>query len=351
MNNRGFLADTTAALCQLVAQQNCFSRFTAWPWEKAAYVLRWHKVSVTAAMLAAPSLARHSPFSAFVTAESIRYGFARDAVCRQIGEIAAALRRAGITHTLLKGPLWSDPVYPRNVGRHLGDIDVLVKPEARYAAVEALAGVDLQVDRSTRNPEQDFANRGEIMMVPAKNSAKLRVPVEVHWHPVPALRFMRRLNVPTDDFFADCAAARIGDNVFPLPPREVRFLFLAVHATCQHQFKRFLPLLDLAYLLEAEGEKLDWVRLCDLATRWRAGVALYASLRYLRRFSDRRKPLLDELTNRLAPQIPRRARAVIGAIGTHQLVTASEHRFGYRRKLLRLVASVPCSIRLGPGQP
>ena len=347
MSNRDIAASTYAAFCRLIAQQNCFPYFANWPLERTVHILRWHKVSVTAAMLAAPSLMPESPLSAFAAAESTHYWFARDAVCRQIGEVAGALKHAGITHTLLKGLLWSDPVYPQGIGRHLGDIDVLVKPEARYAAVEALGSVNLKVDDLTRSPDRDFANRGEIMMVPAESDGRLRIPVEVHWHPIPAKRFIRRLNVATEDFFDGCAAARIGRNVFPLPPREVRFVFLAVHATCQHQFKRFLPLLDMAYLLDAEGEKLDWVRIYDLATRWRAGVALYASLRFLQRFRDSRKPLLEDAASRLAPEVPWRARAVIRGIRTRQLVAASEHGFGYRRKLLRLVASIPCRVGAG----
>lgn len=235
---------------------------------------------------------------------------------RQTSQIVKDLGQRNIPVLLLKGIHLARFVYPEPGLRSMHDVDLMV-PRERLAEAE-----------------QVFLDRGfgplprpnlEARCAWSNHLAKLEKAgapvVELHWS----------IERPTSPFRVDLdrlwersrGATVDGAPVRLLCPEDL-LLHLALHLSYHHRFERaaLKGLVDLAVVITAHREELDWASLARRAAEWGAAGYLYTSLRLAREMLA--APIPDSLFGAL-PHTP----------ADEQIVPAAE------RYILTLRAELP----------
>ena len=266
----------------ILCREDCFDIV---PDEHADWIcerLSWHKVLPLAAALE-DSAKKKCPaitqaFRAVVLKNLAREEFYH----HQVAQLFTALDRANIDYMPFKGPFWGVQLYPAYHWRHIGDIDILMSQSAAKKAADILISMGYKPDVVEGSLEEEFSVRGELALVPAKHQQKY-VPVELHWDLMPSPRFLRRQYLYNTDFTETTAAGRWRDLSFSLPAPEIQLIYYLLHATCQHQFMRFVHITNIVHFLEA-FPKMNWKIIHQLAIERRAEAPLYYGLKFARTF-------------------------------------------------------------------
>ena len=181
----------------------------------------------------------------------------------------AILAAAGIDHLLLKGPVLAHTVYAEPATRSMSDLDFLVHPDDLAAAVAALEAAGYHV------PPRYFG-----MTLPAGDAPALEPPGEqgilIELHTI--------LDSTGDDDAALqsawAGARRLdlgGGLIAPTLGADAFFTHVVMHLSKHHRFESSLrALLDVALLLKAEAQSLQWEALS--ATWDRQGILPWMTL-------------------------------------------------------------------------
>lgn len=170
--------------------------------------------------------------------------------------IDQAMSQGGITCVPNKGPVLAQELYGDVSLRVFGDLDLVLEPASMPAALDTLFALGYGVDSCRAEPPASklllkFAATlpGEIPLVHSQN----RVQVDLHW----SVLGRKRLK-------GYSLAQSISPRRLPLANRSLLrfktqdlFIFLSLHGF-KHAWARFNWLVDLAMLLQAQGESLDW---------------------------------------------------------------------------------------------
>lgn len=197
-------------------------------------------------------------------------------------EIIETCQESQVRPTLLKGISISDQHYPIAHLRPMGDIDILIPPDA-YDLVESA----LLHRGYVRMPDYSVSKG-------AKHGAPLAHPEHHVWVELHTALFDEEWPVADVLGIANVAAQRVastfhGRRVYRLTD-ELQLLYIAsgwigdlarynieIHPSCVP------PLLDVLYLLRASGKVLDHSRLAAGADSEMAVASLYVMLAYLAR--------------------------------------------------------------------
>jgi hypothetical protein len=229
-------------------------------------------------------------------------------------EVVPALRRAGVSCLLLKGPAIARWLYRDDGTRPYGDTDLLVAPDQVPSAEEALAGLGFV--RSLAEADTPGWEQGANQWRQERHGTE----VDLHWTLVgvradPA-RVWERLSVDTETFRvrgADVEALSLAG----------RALHIALHAS-QHGRSSGLSLADLDAAVRQVADEV-----------WREAAALAADLDALDAFSTGLRLIPDgaQLAERLALPPARSLEAALlastpkaGVMGWHILQRASGRR-------------------------
>jgi hypothetical protein len=185
--------------------------------------------------------------------------------------ILQALREHQIDVIVLKGAYLAQVVYGNVALRPMGDVDILVRPEALDRVAELLDGLDyVPALKSTVGNEPQSH---DLFIHPAG------IPdLEVHWtlvNPVAPYR------IDLDGLWARASASTVaGVPVQVLSPVDT-ILHLCIHTSYQHVFHHYSlrGLCDLQRCLEWYGDQVDWRELCSRSAAWRANRSVYLALR------------------------------------------------------------------------
>lgn len=307
--------------------------------------LRWHKVEPMARELYLSSPSRSCPeFQPLFEQGRIHQLLRDEIIFRQLKEIEGAFRGSGIEFLVLKGPFWAQQIYPSALWRHLGDIDLLVRQEACETAVTTLLHLDYQLEAKGYSLVEPLTRRGGTTFLCRGKGEDWRTSVSLHWQPLHSPRFMKRLQVQTEDLFMLAGLAPFRGLHLLLPRPEVRFGYLVVHGICHHQLKRFLPLVDMAHLLERYPD-FDYGFLVELMRKWKAMISLYVALKALWLFGLREETMVG-LLERLESIMSWHARLLGTALAPTQILLSYSRKGYYIRKLMRLIASEPSDVRI-----
>jgi len=296
--------------------------------------LHWHKIMPLAAALSDPRQPKsprlQQTFEAVTIANLAREGHYRT----QAREVIGRLRAAGIDVIPYKGPFWGARMYPGYSWRNIGDLDLLMTNAEARAAAAILSADGYRPDVVGSSEADDFERRGELTFFPPPSQSQL-VPVQLHWELMPAPRFLARHFIRYEDFANATATAAWESIAYRLPAAEIRLLYLALHATCQHQFMRFVHIIDQVYFLRAHPA-LDWDAVRDLARERHCQTPLYYALAFAGAFW--RLPAAAEAL--LADGGPRLSvRLVASLLRPHATLFATAVRGKRRRKLFRAAMS------------
>jgi cellulose synthase/poly-beta-1,6-N-acetylglucosamine synthase-like glycosyltransferase len=176
--------------------------------------------------------------------------------------------KAGIDVIPLKGFAFLEKIYSPDV-RPMWDIDLLVRPEVVDCASQQLESIGyLPVANPTLNGESWCTERLFV-------DAETRTAIDLHWDLVNIRPFPRISPYPIADLWA---TAEPTDRPFVhhLSPEHV-VLHTAIHASLHHHSRRLIHLVDLAELVSALGERIDWPRVEELASRSRLRNPTHAS--------------------------------------------------------------------------
>jgi len=317
-----------------------------WGQDMVMKVLQWHKVEPTARELHLSMPSRPCPeYHSIFEEERMRHFFKEEIVFRQLNEIEEAFRKDQLEFMVLKGLFWGEQVYPTALWRHLGDIDLLVRPESRQTALQTLLQLGYRMESEGFSLEEALSplRGGTTVIYPGKEHGR-RTSVSLHWKPLHSARFMRRLQIETEDLFSYTTWANFRGLELLLPRPEVRFGYLVVHNICHHQLKRFLQLMDMAHLLRRHPQ-FDFDFLIDLVRKWEAMISLYFALKALWLFGFQEGRCLEFL-ERLERVMPWRIRLFVTALSPTRMLHSYSRKGNYTRKIMRVLASEPLQVNV-----
>ena len=191
----------------------------------------------------------------------------------QVGQVGAALSRVGAPVMLLKGAALLDTVYESLALRLMGDIDLLVP----VASVSACRQVLLDLGYI---PEEIEARQGTQVEYRAEETFQppqpLQTSVELHWHLLDVPYYMDKL--PMDWFWQNSETRTIAGQPFQVLNRVANLVYLPAHLALHHRYEQLHSLLDLALLIVASPESLDWTAIIAAARSFELVSALRGTL-------------------------------------------------------------------------
>ena len=319
----------------ILKRKDCFDSV---PPEHAAWIcerLAWHKVLPLAAALEDPMKKKCAAIAQTFRTAMLKNLAREEFYHAQVSQIFTAFDQANIDYMPFKGPFWGTQLYQAYHWRHIGDIDILLsKPAARKAA-DLLISMDYQPDAVEGSLEKEFAVRGELALLPEKRRQNY-VPVELHWDLMPSPRFLRRKFLYNSDFTQTTVSGRWRNLSFLLPPPEIQLIYYLLHATCQHQFMRFVHITNIVHFLEAHPQ-LNWERIHLLAIERRAEAPLHFGLKFAHTFH----PLAAEANKIIRKLRPRLLARVLGkALRPRAIPLSTPQQGKARRNLFRIAMSI-----------
>jgi hypothetical protein len=187
----------------------------------------------------------------------------------ELVRVLDTLRRAGAEAIPVKGIVLAETLYGGLALRSLGDLDVLVRPEALPAAREVL--LDLGYAQA---PEPGFENAHHLFHDPPyyRDGNGGQVCLELHWG-LWASRFFR---LGAEPLWRRSVIGRIHGADVRLLSIEDTLLHLAIHRSRSALRLRFVC--DVAELLRRHGATLDWEYVIEQASAAGARTALFYAL-------------------------------------------------------------------------
>ena len=328
MNKNRILAECLKGLI-------CFEdRFDRVKEKHASFIcerLIWHKVLPLAAALNNPSKKKCPAIESAFKKTSIQNAVREIYYEKQVKQIFNALTEAAIEFSPFKGPFWSQQLYPDYFWKHIGDIDLLlVKKDARKA-VSIIQDMGYVPERPI---DATFAEKGELALFPDSSDNK-KVPVELHWEILPSPRFLKMHYLHSKDFTENTTTAQWKSVYYHLPSKEIQLFYLILHATCQHQFARFVHIINITHFIQ-KFPNIRWNMLERLARKRSATAPLYCGLRFTHAFYPLKEPALS-LMKSLTPSTKiRLAASLLRPLST---LLANNKRGRFPRKLFRTAMS------------
>jgi hypothetical protein len=236
--------------------------------------------------------------------------------------LRSALDEQGIAHVVFKGAHLRELIYPQPALRVATDIDLLVQPADRLAAVEALDRVGFTALISAQNFSHEMS------------LTKGYLDIDLHWD---ILR-PGRTRIP---LAAEFVRQRRDCRSHWAPSAEASLFLMLVHPVitkyCTTPYSSVIRLLDI--LRWMEREQPDWTAVADLLERAGLKTAAWIMLEWLRQLTGRVPP--TAFMQRIRPGILRQrylARWVAGNYSTRLLA---------RPLLIQLAFTLPAHDRFG----
>ncbi len=187
----------------------------------------------------------------------------------------------------LKGPFWASMIYPDPKWRHIGDLDLIVPLNKSRTIFEILTSLNMKpiTEPGTKkaNIEETLSRRGQLTF-------SIREPkeftVEIHEVLVTSPRYRNSYAIDMQSFWNSNRIHSWRDIKFCVLPLEEWMLYLVLHGACQHQFKRFLQILDITHFLDIYLQDIDWDKIVELAYKWRVEKALYHTMKIVNKFKS-----------------------------------------------------------------
>jgi hypothetical protein len=319
----------------LLRREDCFDavtdRHAAWICERLA----WHKVLPLAAAMQDPHRKKCGDIARTFQAVLLQNMAREEFYYAQVTELFETLDQTGVAFIPFKGPFWSARLYENYYWRHIGDIDLLMTKADAEQAAQQLMTIGYHPDILENSLEEEFVARGELALLPGKDRPR-GVPVELHWDLMPSPRFLRKQFMVSSDFTESTTNGRWRDIQFQLPSPEIQLFYHLLHATCQHQFSRFVHITNIVHFLE-QFPDLNWKQIHRLALERRALVPIHYGLRFAQAFH----PLPGQARRLICKTRPNPVARILAAVLTpEQIPLATVRRGKTRRNVFRVAMSL-----------
>jgi hypothetical protein len=196
----------------------------------------------------------------------------------------------------LKGPFWASIIYPDPKWRHIGDLDLIVPPDKSKIIFDILTSLNMkpitEPGTNRNNVEEYLSKRGELAF---STKGGKEFIVEIHGVLVTSPRYRKSYAIDIQPFWNSQQIFFWRDIGFYAPPLEEWLLYLVFHGACQHQFMRFLTIIDIIHFIDIHFQNLDWDKIIELSYKWRVDKALYHSLQIVNKFKSPQYAIPEKL--------------------------------------------------------
>ncbi|MBI5878718.1 MAG: nucleotidyltransferase family protein [Chloroflexi bacterium] len=181
---------------------------------------------------------------------------------RELALVQASARAIGVPLLALKGAHVAAALYPQIATRPMVDLDLLTPRAAVEPLIAALAPHGLR--ELERDARVGHAREYEIQTLLVRSGERPYSRVALHWdlfdYPFYESKF------PIGAACARAPSRNLAGVESLVMADEDLLVYLSAHAALHHQFSRVLWLCDIALLLDAYAERLDWDRSLALMT-------------------------------------------------------------------------------------
>jgi hypothetical protein len=174
----------------------------------------------------------------------------------RLEEALAVLAGSGIPAILLKGAALSRTIYAGLPVRPMGDLDLLVRREEAPAALAALHSAGWETTEAEARDGLALAYEIEVGLHKAGPIVSM---LEVHWGLLDSPFYQRKL--PIDWLWETARSIRFGVQDALILGPEAQLLHLCAHLALHHRGEGPLWYHDIAALILAEGERVNWQEL------------------------------------------------------------------------------------------
>lgn len=223
------------------------------------------------------SLARHAGHCTGLVGfeQAYRRNLARNlAIIAEMEDILARLNRAGVRCMILKGVLLAERLYADPGARRSGDIDLLVEAHELDRALEIMTGAGYT---RTNDEALERAGLGDYVYNIKLDKATPHsfFYIELHNH----FTSRRGKYIDMSEVWARSRQVAFGKTVvYDLSPLDL-LIFLSMHSA-YHGFETLRHVLDIARLLEVEGDLIDWPGFISLVKQYRTTARAFSALYY-----------------------------------------------------------------------
>jgi hypothetical protein len=242
-------------------------------------------------------------------------------------DVLAALRQAGISACLIKGPSAATRLYPRPSLRPFIDIDILVPYDQWQAAESVMLACNLQRESGSHKYEEGYAEQA--WTDPASPGSMF----EMHYDLVGSPKVRCAISLRYEDLqFEEANGSSDPGTLQPTPASML--MIAAVHGAVGHGFDKLQHLCDVLQAARGTAGPIDEAWLAESAMASGRGLSLKMALDLAARIFN--EPRCRELLDRLRLG---RQRVLTARLITPPMVLrsqASEGRRSYlRRQLFR----------------
>lgn len=182
------------------------------------------------------------------------HGLRNGLLLQQLEAVLTALAEIGIQALVLKGAALIARVYGDNPAlRPMVDLDLLIRPQDVPSAQACLAQLGYEPSVSEAADGLTLAFENELLLTRADRT---ETAVELHWSLFDSPYYQHRL--PMEWFWETAVEAQVGNTSVRILGPEAELLYLCGHLALHHRGQGLLWQHDLAALLAAGADALDW---------------------------------------------------------------------------------------------
>lgn len=198
---------------------------------------------------------------------------------RRFSELRAvqeALLPLKVPILLLKGAALAETLYQNLALRSMGDLDLAVPIDRVAECGAALVARGYRPHAIEERPGSHLLHRGQQAYLPPP---LFRSPVGLHWHPIDLPYYLQR--IPTDWCWNNTGSHQVHGLPVLMLTGGANFLYLSAHLALHHRLQGLPWLVDLAWLVRMEGDRVPWASIVRQASEFDLLLALRATLEKL----------------------------------------------------------------------
>ena len=191
---------------------------------------------------------------------------------RELRRLLKGFRAAGVPVIPLKGPVLGEMLYPHPPLRPSSDLDLLIRPEARYAVDDLLQQFGCRRRPDAHSWAFDMAfDRATCYDSPSG------VRIDLHWALLSEPRYVWNEAQSLEVWDRAILVSVADEDVLGLCPEDL-LLYLALHLAVHHSFAGLLWYWDLSLCIGRWATTMDWQAVLARAGRWRVRAAFYFAM-------------------------------------------------------------------------
>jgi hypothetical protein len=198
-----------------------------------------------------------------------------------VAELLDKFNEAGVHVIVLKGAALAETVYKNVALRPMVDVDILVPSIEVDEALAVLFEMDYGRVGSEPHPGMATEFENELQL---RRKGKFDMALELHWSLLDSPYYQDKVDMGW--FWQTAGEAKIGFKTGQVLGPEAALLYLCSHITLHHTGEEMLWLHDIAELLAALGDKIDWDEVLTKAKAFDLVIALQQVLNLVNRDWD-----------------------------------------------------------------